>query len=160
VLPAQLIFAEQKNFTLLAPLAVDTGPDIPAGTVVDSYWFAVNSFTQRVVDTSVTFNVPVLGIIYKDGLSPYGPDPGPFNPNFAASNFLGAIGTVYNFNQNCATFCGFEVKPSPDMDTASFSGNTAFFHNNYSTPGDFARIITVDPPFQLPAPSPVQDCPA
>jgi LPXTG-motif cell wall-anchored protein len=23
---------------------------------------------------------------------------------------------------------------------------TAFFHNNYSTPGDFARIITADPP--------------
>jgi hypothetical protein len=35
---------------------------------------------------------------------------------------------------------------------------TAFFHNNYSTPGDFARIITADPPHQFPVPSPVQDC--
>src|SRR5215813_8336993 len=45
------------------------------------------------------------------------------------------------------------------MDTASFVGNTAFFHNNYSEPGDFARIITADPPFQLPVPSPVLGCP-
>jgi hypothetical protein len=35
---------------------------------------------------------------------------------------------------------------------------TAFFHNTYSTPSDFARIITADPPHQFPVPSPVQDC--
>ena len=29
---------------------------------------------------------------------------------------------------------------------------TAFFHNNYSTPGDFARIITADP---APVPGPI-----
>jgi hypothetical protein len=29
---------------------------------------------------------------------------------------------------------------------------TAFFHNNYSTPGDFARIITADPPAPVPGP--------
>jgi hypothetical protein len=150
-LPAQLIFAEQKNVTLANPLVTDTGT-IAAGVTVDSYWFAVNSFTLTTVDTSVTFNVPVLGIIYMDGPNPYGPNPGPFNVNFANSNFLGAIGTTYNLNQNCATFCGFEVIPSPDMDTASFIGNTAFFHNNYSTPGDFARIITADP---APVPGPI-----
>jgi putative ABC transport system substrate-binding protein len=74
------------------------------------------------------------------------------NPNFALSNFLGAVGTTYDFNHNCGPFCGFEVIPSPDMDTASFIGNTAFFHNNYSTPGDFARIITADP---APVPGPI-----
>jgi hypothetical protein len=150
-LPTQLIFAEQMNVTLVNPLVTDTGT-IPTGTIVDSYFFAVNTFPLVIADTSVTFNTPVLGIIYKDGLDPYGPNPGPFNPNFALSNFLGAVGTTYDFNHNCATFCGFEVIPSPDMDTASFIGNTAFFHNNYSTPGDFARIITADP---APVPGPI-----
>jgi len=28
------------------------------------------------------------------------------------------------------------------MDTATFSMNTAIFRNDYSEPGDFARIIT------------------
>jgi hypothetical protein len=152
-LPAQLIFAEQQGVTLLSPLVTDTGT-IAAGVAVDSYWFAVNSFTLTTVDTSVTFNVPVLGIIYKDGPDPYAiPPGGPFNPNFALSNFLGAIGTTYALGgANCGPFCGFEVIPSPDMDTASFIGNTASFHNFYSTPGDFARIITTDP---APVPGPI-----
>ncbi len=29
---------------------------------------------------------------------------------------------------------------------------TAFFHNNYSTPGDFASIIPADPPAPVPGP--------
>jgi hypothetical protein len=153
LLPPQLVFAEQKNVTLANPLVTDTGT-IAAGVTVDSYWFAVNSFTLTTVDTSVTFNVPVLGIIYKDGPDPYAiPPGGPFNPNFAASDFLGAIGTTYALGgANCGPFCGFEVIPSPDMDTASFVGNTAFFHNSYSTPGDFARIITADSPAPVPGP--------
>jgi hypothetical protein len=31
-------------------------------------------------------------------------------------------------------------------------GNTAFCHNDYSIPGDFARIITADAPFPVPGP--------
>jgi hypothetical protein len=152
-LPSQLIFAERKNVTLLNPLVTDTGT-IPAGTIVDSYFFAVNSSIEHFVNTSVTFDGQVLGIVYKDGLAPYGPNPGPFNPNFALTNFLGAIGTTYTplDGPNCYTVCGFEVTPSPDMDTASFAGNIAFFHNDYSSPGDFARIITADPPAPVPGP--------
>jgi hypothetical protein len=151
-LPSQLIFAEKQSFTLLNPLVTDTGT-IAAGTIVDSYFFAVNSNIEYVVNTSVTFSTPVLGIIYKDGLDPYDLNPGPFNPNFALSNFLGAVGTTYSLDgPSCGTFCGFEVIPSPDMDTASFVGNTAFFHNDYSIPGDFARIITTDPPAPVPGP--------
>jgi hypothetical protein len=144
-LPSQLIFPEKQDFTLLNPLVTDTGT-IAAGTIINSYFFAVNSSVETFVNTSVTFSDPVLGIIYKDGLDPYGPNPGPFNPNFALSNFLGAVGTTYSLDgPTCGTFCGFEVIPSPDMDTASFLGSTAFFHNDYSSPGDFARIITADP---------------
>jgi hypothetical protein len=152
----QIIFAEQKGVTLLAPLVTDTGT-IAAGTVVDSYFFAVNVLQANpvIVNTSVTFDVPVLGIIYKDGLDPYGPNPGPWNPNFLASDLLGAIGTTYQLGPQysaCGNFCGFEVVPSFDKDSASFLGNTASFYNNYSTPGDFARIITADP---APAPGPI-----
>jgi hypothetical protein len=151
----QIIFAEKKGVTLLADLVTDTGT-IAAGTAVDSYFFALNVLQANpvIVNTSVTFDVPVLGIIYKDGPDPYAiPPGGPFNPNFAASDFLGAIGTTYALGgANCGPICGFEVIPSPDMDTASFIGNTAFFHNNYSTPGDFARIITADPPAPVPGP--------
>ena len=137
--PRQLIFGERQGVTLLNDLVMDTGT-IAAGTVVDSYFFAVNSSDLTSADTSVTFNVPVLGITYTDGPDPYGGG-GPFNPLFAGSNFLGALGTVYS-SFNACTFCGFEVGPSPDQDTASFIGNTAFFHNFYSDPGDFARIVT------------------
>jgi hypothetical protein len=152
----QIIFAEQKGVTLLAPLVTDTGT-IAAGTVVDSYFFAVNVLQANpvIVNTSVTFDVPVLGIIYKDGLDPYGPNPGPWNPNFLASDLLGAIGTTYQLGPQysaCGNFCGFEVVPSFDKDSASFLGNTASFYNNYSTPGDFARIITADP---APVPGPI-----
>jgi hypothetical protein len=152
----QIIFAEQKGVTLANDLVTDTGT-ILAGTAVDSYFVALNVLQANavIVNTSVTFDVPVLGIIYKDPADPYGTPSLPFYPLFTASDFLGASGTQYKLEgaSACGSFCGFEVKPAPDMDTAYFSGNTAFFHNNYSTPGDFARIITADPP--LPTPGPV-----
>jgi hypothetical protein len=143
-LPPQLIFPEQQDFTLLNPLVTDTGI-ISAGTIVNSFFFALNAplpgFNN--VSTSVTFDAAVLGLIYLDGPNPYGPNPSPFNPNFANSNFLGAIGTIYALGgPNCGPFCGFEPPPAFDLDTASFVGNTAFFNNYYSEPGDFARIIT------------------
>jgi hypothetical protein len=152
-LPAQLIFAEQKNVTLVNPLVTDTGT-IPAGTIVDSYFFAANSFTLTTVNTSVTFASPVLGIIYKDPADPYGNPSLPFYPLFTASNFLGASGTTYALEgaSACGPFCGFEAVPAPDMDAVAFLGNTASFHNFYSTPGDFARIITADPPASVPGP--------
>jgi hypothetical protein len=144
-LPPQIIFAEQQGVTLASPLVTDTGT-IAAGTLVDSYFVALNSSIESIVNTSVTFSAPILGIIYKDGPDPYGQDPGQFNPLFDASNFLGAIGTTYNFDTSaCGTFCGFEIVPAFDSDSASFNGNTAFFHSDYSIPGDFARIITADP---------------
>jgi hypothetical protein len=145
-LPAQLIFNEQQGVTLLNPLVTDTGT-IAAGTLVNSYFFALNApIPGAIVNTSVTFDSPVLGLIYLDGANPYGPNPSPFNPNFANSDFLGAIGTTYALGgPNCGPFCGFEPPPAFDADVASFQGDTAFFTNYYSTPGDFARIITADP---------------
>jgi hypothetical protein len=144
-LPPQLIFNEQQGVTLANPLVTDTGI-IPAGTMVNSYFFAENAPSPGFagIHTSVTFDGPVLGLIYLDGANPYDPNHSPFNPNFAGSQFLGAIGTSYQLGgfAICGAFCGFEPPPAFDLDAASFSGNTAFFTNYYSQPGDFARIIT------------------
>ena len=111
----QIIFAEKKGVMLANDLVTDTGT-IAAGTAVDSYFFAVNVLQANpvIVNTSVTFDVPVLGIIYKDGLDPYGPNPGPWNPNFLASDFLGAIGTTYQLGPQysaCANFRGSPAWP-------------------------------------------------
>ena len=61
-LPSQIIFAEQQNVTLAAPLAVDTGNPIPAGTIVSSYFFIVNDNKTVTASTfsftSVTFDSP------------------------------------------------------------------------------------------------------
>jgi MYXO-CTERM domain-containing protein len=147
-LPPQIIFNEQQGVTLLNPLVTDTGT-IAAGTLVNSYFFAENAPLPGFsgVNTSATFDSPVLGLIYLDGANPYGPNPSPFNPNFANSDFLGAIGTTYALGgPNCGPFCGFEPPPAFDRDVASFQGDTAFFTNYYSTPGDFARIVTLAAP--------------
>ena len=139
LLPHQLIFAEQQGVTLLAPLVTDTGV-IAAGTTVNSYFFAVNTFSQfeTVVDTSVTFSTPVLGLIFQEN-----PTTGTPSPNFAGSDFLGAPGITYN--ESSCQFCAFENanQTQPFADAAHFTLDTASFHNDYSIPGDFARIITL-----------------
>lgn len=125
-LPSQMIFDERQGVTLTAPLTTDTGV-IPAGTVVDSAFFAVNSVTTVVANTSATFDGRVLGVVYLDG-----------SPHYATSDFLGLSTLVYN--ESCS-LCGFEAG-----DTATIVGNTVDFHNSYSEPGDFARIITAATP--------------
>jgi PEP-CTERM motif len=131
-LPPQIIFNERQNVLLAAPLVTDTGT-IPAGTVVDSAFFALNSVAGAVVDTSATFDGTVLGVVYLDG-----------SPNYATSDFLGLPTLVYA--ESCS-LCGFETGDS----ITSMVGSTVSFHNAYSEPGDFARIITLAVP--VPEPS-------
>ena len=135
-LPSQVIFKERQSVTLLTPLVTDTGV-IAAGTQVNSYGFAVNSLRGAgSVDTSATFDALVLGLIFANDASGFP------NPNFAASDFLGAPGTSYQ--ESICFLCGFEVPGTPvdQSDGAFITGSTANFHNSYSEPGDFARIIT------------------
>ena len=149
-LPSKIIFAEQQHVTLAAPLAVDTGNPIPAGTIVNSYFFALNLFSccqNFLADTSVTFDGAVLGVTYLENSR------GIMSPNFAASDFLGASNTTYQ--ELFCLFCGFETflgtQQGADFDDImSLAGNTVSFHNLYSTPGDFARIITA--PAHVPGP--------
>ena len=154
-LPAQLIFPERQGVTLTSPLVTDTGI-IAAGTVVDSYFFAVNQWDLTFANTAVQFDSAVLGIIYQDPPNPYGNAVPSSYPLYDASNFLGAPGTTYALSNTtaCLSFCGFEISPAPDSDAALFLGNTAFFHNRYSGPGDFARII-VGHSGPVPVPGPI-----
>ena len=137
-LPSQVIFKERQSVTLLTPLVTDTGV-IAAGTQVNSYGFAVNSVRGGSADTSATFDALVLGLIFANAAS------GRPNPNFAASDFLGAPGTSYQ--ESICFLCGFEVPGTPvdQNDGAFITGSTANFHNSWSQPGDFARIITEVP---------------
>ena len=149
-LAPQVIFAEQQNVVLANPLALDTGGSIAAGTMVDSYFVALNAFSSLdnfVANTSVTFDGTILGLIYRaDNTS------GVLSPNFAASDFLGAPNVTYN--ESSCLFCAFEIfqgtNQLTNFDTASFAGGVANFHNLYSNPGDFARIIVA--PAQVPGP--------
>src|SRR5579864_125302 len=124
-LPDAVIFNERQNVTLGSALSTDTGV-IPAGTVVDSQFFAVNSVAEAILDSSATFNGSVLGVIFLDG-----------SANWATSDFLGAPGTTYSENPGVCPLCGFETG-----DTATIIGNKVNFHNDFSEPGDFARVIT------------------
>jgi hypothetical protein len=131
---------------------MDLGGTIAAGTMVDSYFFALNLYNccnNYVADTSVTFSSTVLGDIYLENSN------GVLSPKFAASDFLGATNTTYL--ESLCSYCGFETflgtqQGSNFDDVVSMSGNTVSFHNLYSTPGDFARILTADP---SPVPGPI-----
>jgi hypothetical protein len=145
-LPPQIIFNEQQGVVLVAPLVTDTGV-IAAGTVVNSYFFAVNAINEFTANTSVTFSGDVLGIIFQEDIN------GVLSPNFASSDFLGPTGTTYN--ESLCLHCAFETVGQAQnpafADAATFSGNVASFNNFYSVPGDFARII-VDDPVAVPGP--------
>jgi hypothetical protein len=102
-----------------------------------------------VANTSVTFDGSILGLIYRADNSS-----GVLSPNFAASDFLGAAPNV-TYNESSCLYCAFEIfQGTPqltELDTLSFAGGVAFFHNLYSDPGDFARIL-VSQPAHVPGP--------
>ena len=141
-LPTQVIFAERQGVTLTSNLATDTGI-IAAGTTVDSWFLALNVFNccaNVFADTSVKFDGKVLGVVYNEDFD------GNLSANYALTNFLGRPGLTYG-EQNCL-YCGFEVLGNQQglfLDNLVVNGNTVNFHNAYSTPGDFARIIVASP---------------
>jgi hypothetical protein len=151
-LPAQVIFKEVQGYTLTTPLYVDQGwtgfVPIPAGTVIDSYFVAFNQNTLTTAYATVQFDTKVLGSISLDLVSGFP------NPNFGASDYLGAPGTSYQ-EANCFQ-CGFEFYPGTPAytaDTVSWIGSNGLsFAVTYSGPGDFARIITIADPVGVPGP--------
>ena len=148
-LPAQIVFPERQGVLLISPLATDTGI-IAAGTTIDSYFFGLNTFsvTNNVsAATSITFDGAVLGVVFQETLA------GVASPNYQLTNFLGAPSVTYN--ELTCLFCGFETlgqQTSLLPDFLSISDNTIFFQNQYSSPGDYARVIAMTAPAPVPAP--------
>lgn len=114
-------FNEVQNYSLASALLTDLGGPIGAGTVIDSHYLVFDSRRNQTVQGEVTFDRPVLGIIY----------------SFAAlqmSDGLGAPGVTYL--QPVAR--GLEQP----VDIVSFIGNTVSFDLSGSSPGDTFRVIT------------------
>jgi hypothetical protein len=113
-------FNEVQDFVLAGNLAVNTGGPILAGTTIRSHYVNFDPAQQRGAIGTITFNGPILGIIWE-------------RRQLIDSHFLGAAGVNY-VNP---TLVGFE-----DNDFATFSGNTVSYDLNASSPGDSFRVIT------------------
>ena len=120
-LPDGIIFAEKQNYTLTEALALDTGGTLAAGTVVSSYFVGFDNGSGGFQHTFANFSTEVLGIEFHD-------------TNLGASDVLGLPGLIYS--TGCGN-CGYEPG-----ETASFMDKTASFDSDFSTPGDYARVIT------------------
>lgn len=118
-------FNERQGVTLLSALAVNSGPAIVAGRVVNSHAVNFDPAKGRSVRGTIVFNGPVLGLIWTRARL------------MATNGLLGAPGTPYRTPGNV----GFETK----TDSATFSGNTVSFNLTASSPGDTFRVLTAVP---------------
>jgi hypothetical protein len=118
-------FDEDQNILLTAPLTVDVGSTIPAGTIVASHYiFFDPGPTQEVIGT-VNFDSDVLAIITSTG-------------TLAASDFLADTGVNY---LNPA-LRGLEAG-----DSVTISGpEQILFDTTASSPGDYVRVLTAFSP--------------
>ncbi|WP_428386888.1 hypothetical protein [Mucisphaera sp.] len=124
-------FDEKQKQVLTSGLTLDlpaaTSPTVlPAGTIISSHYVFVDpSGSRNNVVGTVTFDNPILGIIFED-------------INLDASNFLGAIGTTYA----SPSLLGLE-----GGDLVAISGtNTVSIDFTAGSPGDYIRVITEDIP--------------
>ena len=124
-LPNLYAFDEDQNIRLLAPLAMDVGGVLPAGTVVASHYVFFDPDQVQTILGTVNFSSQVLGIISSTGL-------------LFASDFLANTGVNY-LNPGAR---GLEVG---DSVTISFT-DQILFDTSASTPGDYVRIITARAP--------------
>ena len=132
------LFTEKVGYTLTSPLKVNvTAPGfynnytgllstLPAGLKVDVYYMRFDPQPVTTKSGSVTFDVPILGIIVH-------------RSELDASNYLGVPGTAYPGLAH-SPLIGLEngadkLTLSPDMKTLTVDWRA-------SSPGDRIRIIT------------------
>ncbi|MCS6829542.1 MAG: PEP-CTERM sorting domain-containing protein [bacterium] len=134
------IFKEKTAYTLSAPLTININAPgfyntypasltstLPAGLTVDVYFMHFDPRSSVRHSGSVTFDVPILGVIVRDA-------------QLFASNYLGVPTTTY---PNSGTNRALEniqdrITLSPDMKTITVDWLA-------SSPGDRIRIITASP---------------
>ena len=123
-------FDESQNILLGAPLVMDQGGPVAAGTQVASHYvFFDPAVSGRVVGT-VDFDSDILGIMTSTGL-------------LAASDFLVNTGVNY-LNPG--------LRGLEPGDTVSFSGRTISLDFSAGSPGDYIRVITAFSPGAVPEP--------
>jgi hypothetical protein len=121
-------FNEKQGVLLAAPLEVDDGVFIPAGTWVNSHMIFLNTDGDTAAsDVGVvwTFDGPVLGVMSKNNGS----------LEVASSPILGAAGTTY-------PAAPFQARGLEAGDGYSVSGNTITVSMNVTEPGDWIRVVT------------------
>ncbi|MCS6986152.1 MAG: PEPxxWA-CTERM sorting domain-containing protein [Sphingomonadaceae bacterium] len=64
-LPHLFAWNEKQNYTLLAPLTLDSGGTLPAGTRVASHAIVFDPKPRSTVQATVEFNRPILGILWR-----------------------------------------------------------------------------------------------
>ncbi|MGA8143978.1 MAG: PEP-CTERM sorting domain-containing protein [Candidatus Acidiferrales bacterium] len=118
--PNLFAFNEAQNFTLTAPLVLDSG-SIAAGTIVSSqYVFFDPGPGKRVIGT-VDFGSDILAIITRTG-------------TLVTSDFLGASGVNYVNTTNRGLEAG---------DSVTLNGPSEILVDVFaSSPGDYVRVIT------------------
>jgi hypothetical protein len=119
-------FNEQPNVLLTAPLSLDLGGTLAAGTRVASHGIVFDPVASRSVVGSVTFDRKVLGIIW-------------LTRELEDTDGLLGLPTI---TYNSPSARGLEAA---ERATTSFSGNTVFLEWTASSPGDNIRVLTAVP---------------
>jgi len=126
-------FDEMQNVLLAAPLEVDGGVFIAAGTRVSSQMIFLNkedgvNGTLSHVDVTWTFDGMVLGVM-SDFMGTL---------EAASTGILGAPGTTYGGP--------FNARGMEGADSYSVSGNTVTVSMYVTQPGDWIRVVTASVP--------------
>jgi PEP-CTERM motif len=129
-------FDEDQNILLTAPLMVDVGVTIPAGTIVASHYIFFDPGPSEHVIGTVDFDSDILGIETSTG-------------NLADTDFLANTGVNY-LNPSAR---GLEAG-----DSVTISGPEQILFDTFaSSPGDYVRVLTAFSPGGGSTPPPVPE---
>jgi hypothetical protein len=123
---ALFAFNEQPNVLLAAPLTLDLGGTLAAGTRVASHGIVYDPAASKSVIGSVTFDRKVLGILW-------------LTSKLQATDALFGLPTI---TYNSPSARGLETV---ERGSTSFAGNTVFLSWTASSPGDNIRVLTAVP---------------
>ncbi len=125
---ALFAYNEKQNVLLGSALTLDLGGVIAAGTRIASHGVVFDPVASRSVIGSVTFDRPILGVIWLDS-------------RLAATDALLSLPLITNNNPGSR---GLEARDRPGT---TFVGNTLFINDWVaSSPGDNLRVITAAVP--------------
>ena len=141
----QLGFNEIQGYTLLAPLNVDGGTDIPIGTIVNSHMILLNHTTPDRQPELTAVNIWEFdGIVIGVMSDPTG------IAESQSSSFLGADAIPTSYPGAPSTARGLENNDASDFYTG-VGTNFLTVGMHVTQPGDWIRVVTA--PAAVPVPS-------